>query len=345
MYFTYFTYFPGLLVLLLICYQSIDCIEISEIQLVSDTFKIQNPYVFIEKAETKWNTFMKKVFDKNQTICINTDYMLNATFMNSGLVFSNTTEVLKKFEIGLTTPWIIFENVNYYSEMTEPIYFYQDKKIWENYKIKNIPVRNLLGNFTNDIFYPNTYHSMNVFERRSDFHGVELKTMTQPDSFYIQFSSDHQVPERLSTEVSDTYEVTGLVYGYFQDYLEICAKRLNFTFRQFNRIDGQWFTLDENTGKIGGMAKNLHDKEADFINTDVSYTAFRFQVLDYLFPLHKQQIGFVIKGNLAPKVSLDTFLTPFSISLWILLCISTLTMTMFGYITIKFSKVKFSYFY
>ena len=92
-------------------------------------------------------------------------------------------------------------------------------------------------------------------------------------------------------------KVTDLVQGEFQDILGLFSGILNFNIRQFKRIDGEWGTLNKETGKWNGMISNLKNGEADIITGTLTICCRRTEAVDFLWPLGSVSFGFAIKSN------------------------------------------------
>ena len=88
-----------------------------------------------------------------------------------------------------------------------------------------------------------------------------------------------------------------MVQGEFQDILGLFSAILNFNIRQFKRIDGEWGTLNKETGEWNGMISNLKNGEADMITATLSQCCKRTEAVDFLWPLASINYGFAIKSS------------------------------------------------
>ena len=86
-----------------------------------------------------------------------------------------------------------------------------------------------------------------------------------------------------------------MVQGEFQDILGLFSGILNFNIRQFKRIDGEWGTLNKETGEWNGMISNFQNGEADMITTTINICCKRTQAVDFLWPMSTLNLGFAIK--------------------------------------------------
>ena len=88
-----------------------------------------------------------------------------------------------------------------------------------------------------------------------------------------------------------------MVQGEFQDILRLFSGKLNFKIRQFKRIDGEWGTLNKETGEWNGMISNLKNGEADITTGSLAICCKRTDVVDFLWPLATISLGFAIKSR------------------------------------------------
>ena len=88
-----------------------------------------------------------------------------------------------------------------------------------------------------------------------------------------------------------------MVQGECQDVLGLFSAILNFNIRQFKRIDGEWGTLNKETGEWNGMISNLKNGEADMMTGPLTICCKRTEAVDFLWPLASTSYGFAIKSN------------------------------------------------
>ena len=88
-----------------------------------------------------------------------------------------------------------------------------------------------------------------------------------------------------------------MVQGEFQDILRLFSGKLNFKIRQFKRIDGEWGTLNKETGEWNGMISNLKNGEADIMTGTLPICCKRTEAVDFLWPLASINYGFAIKSS------------------------------------------------
>ena len=88
-----------------------------------------------------------------------------------------------------------------------------------------------------------------------------------------------------------------MVQAEFQDILGLFPGILNFNIRQFKRIDGEWGTLNKETGEWDGMISNLKNGEADIMTATLTICCKRPEAVDFLWPLASMSYGFAIKRS------------------------------------------------
>ena len=72
--------------------------------------------------------------------------------------------------------------------------------------------------------------------------------------------------------------------------MEIFSKMLNFTIRQFQRVDQKWGAYNKETGTWEGMVENLLNGEADMISTSFTFTSSRSEVVEYMLPISQETL-------------------------------------------------------
>ena len=108
-------------------------------------------------------------------------------------------------------------------------------RVYENYAINDEVIKRQLGFF--NIFYEYVQRMKLSFEdRRGNFHGYQIKTMTEhyPPYLLIDLSSAKY------DEMSQTFDVTNSVGGMFYYIFQELQEYLNFTSSLHKRKDGKW---------------------------------------------------------------------------------------------------------
>jgi ionotropic glutamate receptor len=94
---------------------------------------------------------------------------------------------------------------------------------------------------------------------------------------------------------------------------------MNFTTRIFKRFDGQWGSIDPNTGEWVGMIKNILDEESDFICSSVTLKYERSFAVTFLNPLGTERRVIAIKGQELEGIAWEPYYIPFHWEIWIMI--------------------------
>ena len=170
-------------------------------------------------------TLMKNVMHLNQTICLSTSFRNDSLQPSPGIVIQPTKHTSAKF-FGQNTfsnvqkPWIlVVKELEKYSRIDEPIFFLENKTLWEHYGFKSMKKTNILANQQDDgEFKWNQIYSKNVLERRGNFENIKLITMTEISTTSIQLPRNLDEIANISKEVPNSYEVRILNYRQCGNY-------------------------------------------------------------------------------------------------------------------------------
>ena len=168
-----------------------------------------------------------------------------------GIIFADTIEVIDHLPTKIDQD-IVFVDVKTW-------------KVYEKYAINKIVIKRQLGFFNNLFEYVRTL-KLSFEDRRGNFHGYQMKAMTEhyPPFLSIELTSAEY------DELSKTFDVTNSVEGMFYYILKDLQEYLNFTSSLHKRLDGKWgpTTLLANGSVIaGGIAKSLTSGFAEMIVT------------------------------------------------------------------------------
>ena len=181
-----------------------------------DQLDMSNPMIVGEFGylrNQKMFHLMKNVMILNQSICLTTTITNNTLQRSPGIVFKTNGRATSKFQDQITSahikkPWIIVDNQpKKYSPIDVPLYFLENKMLWEHYQLKSLRLHNSLGRLDDEQFIWNQKISPNFFERRGNFNNITLFGMTDADTTFNQLPTDLEKTETPSKEISETYEV------------------------------------------------------------------------------------------------------------------------------------------
>ena len=136
-------------------------------------------------------------------------------------------------------------------------------KVYEHFLINGKNSINQLGYFNENFGYISITKT-SIAERRGDFHGYQIKAMTEMSMPYIMID----LKSEKFDNISQTYDVTQSVKGLFYDIFIVLQEYLNFTATLHKRKDGKWgptTVLVNGTIVVGGITKSITDGFAEMI--------------------------------------------------------------------------------
>ena len=172
------------------------------------------------------------------------------------------------------------------------------KEVFETYQIGDHHIHQKLGkfnNFTNDFVWTKGI-AKDYIERRSNFHGIELKAMTETIGTLIMLDSEYVQNARYFSE-NETYLVNDYISGAFHDILLELQSQINFTTKFFKRKERSWgYVYPQKNGSYvaTGMVGDLFFNRADLAVTSLSINPERAKYIDFLIQLDSQKIGLYI---------------------------------------------------
>ena len=311
---------------------------------VSSILHIKNKIVITEEnlKPSLWIDMAKSTFASSEVISIssNLDPFRNKSFGFSGIVLSELCPDFGGLKISIAHPWIIFSNDSCKANLSQPVYTIKNgDELWEHYNFKGTTFENYWGNFLNESVKIHAEVNANFYKRRGDLNGIQLKVISERAISKMDFVENWEKFANETEIIKDALEVTGLVIGPTQDYLDIFARKMNFTYRQFKRKDGKWATHNKTTKEWTGAIRNLQDNDVDFLAAPFSYDTHRHTVIDYMFPILQQQVGFAVRSSDISPMSLswDTYTKSYSLQVWILTIVSMVSTTLIIYFILKTS--------
>ena len=171
--------------------------------------------------------------------------------MKNGIIFADQMEIIYDL------PTKINQDIKFIDVQTW--------KVYEHYKINKNNITNPLGFFNNEFDYiPLT--KLSFEDRRSDFQGYHVMTMTEDSPPFISVD----ITSAIYDDKSQTYDVTKSVQGMFYYMFLDLQGYLNFTATIHKRKDGKWgpTTVLANGSIIaGGITKSLTSGFAEMIVT------------------------------------------------------------------------------
>ena len=128
---------------------------------ILDQLGMSNPMIIGELGylrNQKMFHLMKDIMMLNQSICLTTTITNNTVQRSPGIIFKTNARATSKFQDQITSghinkPWIIIDNQpKKYSPIDVPLYFLENKMLWEHYELKYMKKSNYLGRFNGETF-------------------------------------------------------------------------------------------------------------------------------------------------------------------------------------------------
>lgn len=104
--------------------------------------------------------------------------------------------------------------------------------------------------------------------------------------------------------------------GYTVDLVEELSKLLNFKYK-FKLVDDGAYGIKNEKGEWNGMIGELIRNEADIAIVDLTITSKREEAVDFTLPFMNTGISILFKKPTTKVTTLFSFLSPFSMLVWI----------------------------
>ena len=153
--------------------------------------------------------------------------------MSFGLLITNNTN----FEV-------LFKTVKL--NIHQGVYFMKDdsREVFETYVINGIKIQQIIGKIGEDESTFIWQENPNFIKRRSNFHGLHLKGMTDFEGQSIILDTSYKTKAPYFSNNS-TYKVNDYVNGIYYSVLELLQSELNFTLSLFKRSDALWGVVNQ----------------------------------------------------------------------------------------------------
>ena len=194
-----------------------------------------------------------------------------------------------------------FDNVleNFICSINEEVYLLNENTghVFETYFINNVKIKRKVAFFDTDLKIIWT-EPQSMIKRRSNFHGIHLKSLTGPSGDNVRLDSKYS-SEALYFPNNETYDISNHVSGIIIDIVSIMTNNLNFTTNYFMRKDRKWGTVIKySNGTLGGVGtvSDLFHGKADIIAGPLSITMSRMPYIQYL-PTLNFTMGKLLENN------------------------------------------------
>ena len=202
----------------------------------------------------------------------------------------------------------IYQNIRI--EINQNIIFFdlQTQELFESYTINNKIVKQKLGHVeeTTMSFVWEDGLTSNFIERRSNFHGLKIKGMTEFTGTLMNAKSSY-IDKAPFIKNIDSYQIENFTYGVFNDVLKFLEQHYNFSTTLYKRKEAIWgqVHLMPNGSYIGtGIVGDVFHGRADIAVATLGITLARANHVDFLTPITKT-IAAVYIPNLDSKELID----------------------------------------
>ena len=125
--------------------------------------------------------------------------------------------------------------------------------------------------------------------------------------------------------------------GFVVDLAQELGRELNFLFEIHIVKDGQYGSSNAKTGEWNGMIGEVIRGEADIAVADLAVNSERERVVDFTYPFMSTGISILYKKPLKKETSLWSFLSPFSVTVWIYMLGTFVAVSVLLFLTGRFS--------
>ena len=201
---------------------------------------------------------------------------------------------------------IICENVEAFMKVLEPtidkqVYFVKESsmEVYEGYKINMHDIRRKLGQFDSNKFIWEENVNHNFIERRSNFHGLHLKAMTESNGNELILRSGFEQNANYHSN-NETYLVTNYASGLYHDILKEVQSQLNFTTSLYKRKVVAWglvYPLANGSFDATGMVGDLFFQRVDLVVASLTIIKERALYIDMLMPIASENVGLYIQSQ------------------------------------------------
>ena len=203
---------------------------------------------------------------------------------------------------------IISENIESFVKSVAPtidkqVFFVKESsmEVYEWYKINAHEIRRKLGQFDkssyNFIWHYDVNH--NFIERRSNFHGLHLKAMTESNGNELILRSGFEQNAKYHSN-NETYLVTDYASGLYYDILKEVQSQLNFTTSLYKRKVVAWglvYPLANGSFDATGMVGDLFFQRVDLVVASLTIIKERALYIDMLMPIASENVGLYIQSQ------------------------------------------------
>lgn len=298
---------------------------------ILNEFQMNHPTILNVNGNASTISLIKNLFRNVQYCKINfqPQPLEENTILQDFLILTDgedkTIEVLEEIKEYAETIVLFTRNINI-TELLNSIQVAINQKVfiidqstyegYETYTINDHQIQQKLGKFdtsTNDFIWAENVEP-EFITRRSNFHGMPLKAMTEATGNDIIFEANC-MDRTIFFESNQTYLVTNCTSGRFYDIFLSMQTQLNFTADLYNRLDKGWgYVYPQTNGSFHatGMVGDIFFRRADLIVAVLTIVHKRALYIDYLNPVAPDELGlFITSSHSEGKVQFGILFHPF----------------------------------
>ena len=299
---------------------------------VVNEFHMENPRILHVDHSTVFG-LMKGLFQLRQSSSLtpNFDFNINRTIDikdDTIVAVENVDELKKNFDKILSSVKCLvlivkeddFESLleNLEVPIDKEVYLIKEstQEVYETYTINNYQIKNKLKSFnkSTQTFMGEVDIDHDFIKRRSNFHGLNLKAMTEATGNDMKLDSIYSKEAKFFPS-NETYLVTGFTDGIYHEILMALQNELNFTVQLYKRKKVAWgfvYPQPDGSYKGTGMVGDLFNGRVDMVVASMAMLHQRALYIDYLVPLTQYTVGlFISTASTSGDIHYGIYFTQF----------------------------------
>ena len=299
---------------------------------VINEFHMENPRILHVDHITVFG-LMKRLFQLGQSSSLtpNFDFNINRTIdikHDTIVAVENVDEFKDSFDkiLSSANSLILIVKEEDFETLIEDLEVPIDKEVYllkestqevyEIYTINNYRIKNKLKTFnkSTQTFMGEVDTEHDFIKRRSNFHGLNLKAMTEATGNDMKLDSIYSKEAKFFPS-NETYLVTGFTDGIYHEILMALQNELNFTVELYKKKKVAWgfvYPQPDGSYKGTGMVGDLFFGRVDMVVASMAMLHQRALYIDYLVPLTQYTVGlFISTASTSGDIHYGIYFTQF----------------------------------
>ncbi|CAH1400966.1 unnamed protein product [Nezara viridula] len=214
-------------------------------------------------------------------------------------------------------------------------------------EIKKVKIEGMSGSIKFDESGQRTFFSIDIIELTNGFRKIgtwdtergitytRTGSEMQNEMFQSISNKTFYVVSRLGepylTEIDKNLEGNARFAGYSMDLIDEIAKDLKFSYKFYLAPDGEYGSFNKETKQWTGLIKELRERRADLGICDLTITYERRSAVDFTMPFMTLGISILYSKPMKQPPELFSFLSPFSVDVWIYMATAYLGVSLLLY--------------